>query len=145
MKKLTLHYSCRINAPRDVLFAFHTDTQNLPRITPPWMHVSIVTQAHENVILDITRFFVTSRWEANIALDLQQWSITDTLHKGPLPFFRHQRHFFALKNGTTRMDETLEMVLPFGWVGLLAHPFVKKETDALFAFRHTATQKYFET
>jgi ligand-binding SRPBCC domain-containing protein len=144
MKKLTLHYSCLLNAPREEVFAFHTDTANLPRITPPWMHVCIVDSSQNHVVLDIKRHHITTRWEVDLAFDTHQWSITDTLSKGPLPFFRHHRRFLALENGATCMDESLEMVLPFGWLGMLAHPFVKKETDAMFAFRHKATQRYFE-
>lgn len=144
MKKLTLHYACLLNAPREEVFAFHTDTANLPRITPPWMHVCIVASSPNHVVLDIKRHFITTRWEVDLACDTHQWSITDTLNKGPLPFFKHHRRFLALENGATCMDESLEMVLPFGWLGMLAHSFVKKETDAMFAFRHKASQRYFE-
>lgn len=145
MKKLTLHYSCLINASKEVVFAFHTDTHNLPNITPAWMDVRIVSAHQNHVVLDIKRHFITTRWEVDIACDTHEWSITDTLRKGPLPFFKHHRRFIGLENGKTCMDETITLALPLGWLGVLAHPLIKKETDALFAFRHKATQAFFET
>jgi len=143
MKKLTLHYACLLNTSCDEAFAFHTDPRNLPSITPPWIHVSIISSTPHHVVLDIQRLLLTTRWEIDIALDAHQKSITDTLLKGPLSFFKHHRRFLALENGKTCMDETIELALPLGWLGNLFYPLIRRDMDKMFAFRHHATQTHF--
>ena len=72
MKTYTLNYSCLIEASVHEVCAFHTDTRNLPLITPPSTKVSIVMmemplREKSEVVLDIKRFGVTTRWEMQIA------------------------------------------------------------------------------
>lgn len=42
MKYHTLDYSCLLNANQESVCQFHTDTHNLPLITPPWVNVKII-------------------------------------------------------------------------------------------------------
>lgn len=145
----TLHYSCILNAPINRVYAFHTDTRNLPLITPPWITVDIVRLdspiiEHSRIVLDIKRFGIKTRWEMEIArLDCPH-TLTDAMIAGPFRRFRHERRFLPLQNGETLMSETLSFVLPFGWVGNLLFPFVKRDIDAMFAFRHRATKRCLE-
>ncbi len=148
MKTHTLHYSCLLNASQERVCQFHTDTRNLPPITPPWIHVTIVSMEdpmiEKSIItLDIRRFGIPTRWEMQIQQLQYPTVITDIMLKGPFAFFRHQRHFFAKTPETTLMEETITLVLPFGWLGSLAFGWVKKDMDAMFKYRHNATKAYF--
>lgn len=140
-----LHYSCIINAPIAEVYAFHTDTQNLPTITPPWIHVTIdkmdipMVQG-SRVVLQIKRYGITTRWEMEIEEQSFPCSVIDRMVSGPFPFFRHQRLFSFVNENETRMEETLTIALPFGWLGNLIFPLVKKDMDKMFAYRHNATQ-----
>jgi len=147
MKIHTLHYSCLLNASQERVCQFHTDTHNLPLITPPWINVTVVSMEDPMVeksvvVLDIVRFGVSTRWEMQIQLQCPTM-ITDSMVKGPFAFFRHQRHFVAKTPQTTLMEETITLTLPFGWLGSLAFGWVKKDMDAMFEYRHNATQAYF--
>ncbi len=148
MKVHTLHYSCILNADVQRVFAFHTDTRNLPLITPPWVGVEIVNMTlplteKSTVSLDIKRFGITTRWEMEIATPEFATTITDVMIKGPFRYFKHERHFIPLENNETLMRETISITLPFGWLGNLLYPWIKKDMDDMFEYRHRATQRYF--
>lgn len=148
MKLHTLNYSCVLTASQEAVCQFHTDTHNLPLITPPWIDVTIVqmdTPMVENssVILDIKRYGFSTRWTMNIEKLSCPETVIDVMISGPFSFFRHERRFIALSESETRMDETLTFALPLGWLGNLIAPFIKKDMDKMFAYRHHATQNYF--
>jgi len=142
------HYSCTLNASIEKVCQFHTDTHNLPLITPPWINVTIISMKDPMieksvVTLDIRRFGISTRWEMQIETLECPNTITDLMLKGPFPFFRHERRFSSITSDTTLMEETIMISLPMGWVGALAFGWVKRDMDAMFAYRHSATQAYF--
>lgn len=148
MKAHTLHYSCILNADVERVFAFHTDTRNLPLITPQWVGVDIVNmepplKEKSTVVLDIKRFGITTRWEMEIAVLESPSTITDVMIKGPFKHFKHERHFIPLEDNKTLMRETISISLPLGWLGNLIYPWVKKDMDHMFEYRHKTTQHYF--
>lgn len=148
MKKYILTYDCLLEASSEDVFAFHTDTHNLPLITPPSTHVLIVsmdTPLHEKskVVLDIKRFGITTRWEMEIAVFSYPNAIVDEMIKGPFAFFRHERQFIEIDEKLTHMEETISFSPPFAWLGGILFWFLKKDMDAMFAYRHKATKAYF--
>ena len=144
MKTLILNYQCCFDVPAEIAYDFHTDVKNLPRITPPWIKVAVVSQEKNRVVLDITQHFLTLRWEIDIALDKEHLCITDSARKAPLPYFVHERRFYPSDADTCVMHERIELRLPFGLLGYLFYPLVRHEMNRMFAFRHRATQAYFE-
>ena len=148
MKIHTFTYSCILNTDRENAFAFHTDARNLPRITPPWIKVDIISMLlplKEKSILElaIKRFGITTEWKIEIDSLKFPHTLTDLMVSGPFRYFKHERHFISLNNNETLMNETLSIVLPFGALGNLFYPWVKKEIDAMFEFRHIETQRHF--
>lgn len=148
MKVHTLDYSCLLTASQASVCEFHTDTHNLPLITPPWIDVTIVqmdTPMVENshVILNIKQYGLTTQWNMKIEKLSCPDTVIDLMISGPFAFFRHERRFIALNENETRMDERLSFCLPLGWLGNLISPFIKKEMNKMFAYRHGATQNYF--
>lgn len=148
MKVHTLNYSCVLSASQEAVCNFHTDTHNLPLITPPWIDVTIVQMdtpmvEHSHVILDIKRYGLTTRWNMQIEKLSCPDTVIDLMVSGPFSFFRHERRFTALSEFETRMDEALSFILPFAWLGNLIAPLIKKDMDTMFAYRHNATQNYF--
>lgn len=147
MKIHTLNYTCEVSASAEALFAFHTDTQNLERITPRSIRVQIVSMeppspVRGHVVLDISRFGIATRWEIDIEA-LYPTRIVDILRKGPFSFFRHERHFVSLGADRAQMEEKIEFALPFGWLSAPFAWFVRRDMDAMFAHRHRVTQEYF--
>lgn len=148
MKTHALNYSCLLPASQENVCKFHIDTNNLPLITPPWINVTIISMddpmiEKSTVVLDIHRYGIKTRWEMQIEKLDCPTTITDCMLKGPFPFFRHERRFTAMTADSTLMDETITLALPLGWLGNLIFPLIKQDMDAMFAYRHQATQNYF--
>lgn len=142
MRHYTLFYSCNIDASVEEVYAFHTDTHNLPLITPPSIKVKIVSMEQNIVVLDIKKFGVTTRWEIEIEKQYPQ-SIVDVMRKGPFSYFRHERNFISEGKHRTRMEETITLALPIPLIGNLFFWFVKKDMDTMFAYRHKMTKAHF--
>lgn len=148
MKTFTLHYSCILNASCEEVCSFHMDTHNLALITPPWIDVTIVSMdspmcENSHVVLRIKRFGIPTVWKMKIAHLNCPNTVIDEMVKGPFPFFRHERIFSSLSEAQTQMEEHITLSLPFGFLGVLLFPLVKKDMDKMFAYRHQATQDYF--
>lgn len=127
---------------------FHTDTHNLPLITPPWIDVQIESidepfVEHSRVSLLIKRFRILTRWVMEIETLQCPYIVTDKMISGPFSVFRHQRIFTPLSDSQTQMDEKITIKLPFGWLGNMFFPFIQSDMDKMFAYRHHATQDYF--
>jgi ligand-binding SRPBCC domain-containing protein len=142
MNLYTLHYTCHLDASVEAVCAFHTDTRNLPLITPPSIKVTIVNMESNSVILDIKKFGITTRWEMELEKNCPK-SIVDVMTKGPFTSFRHERIFVAEGENRTRMDEAITLSAPVSLFQSLFFWFVKRDMDAMFAYRHAKTKAYF--
>lgn len=148
MKAFLLHYSCIINAPLNAVCAFHTDTRNLPLITPPWIDVMIMSmdvpmREGSVVELRIKRFGIPMCWKMKIVqLDCPN-SVVDEMLSGPFSVFHHDRRFNALNDRETKMEEFITLSLGIGFLGKWFFPLIKKDMDKMFAYRHKTTQDFF--
>jgi ligand-binding SRPBCC domain-containing protein len=149
MKTHQLTYQCTIDAtPREVC-AFHTDTRNLPLITPPWVNVMIMSmdvpmRLESQVELSIKRFGIPTCWKMKLSELECPHKLTDKMLDGPFPYFHHQRLFTPTEGSKTKMEETITLAMPFSVIGRALFPLVKRDMDRMFAYRHAATQRYFE-
>lgn len=149
MKFFTLHYSCIIDASISEVCTFHTDTRNLPLITPPWIDVRILSMdipIHENsqILLRIKRFGIPTHWKMRIAKLECPYEVSDEMISGPFRFFSHERRFEAISDYQTHMNETITMALGVPLFENIIFPFIRMDMDRMFAYRHKATQTYFK-
>lgn len=143
----TLSYSCILEADPTDVCAFHTDTRNLPLITPPWIDITIVSMDQppregSHIELRIKRFGIPTTWVMTIArLDCPH-TLTDEMIRGPFRTFRHERFFEPLEKSRTRMNETITMEMGWGILDRVIFPLIRRDMEAMFAYRHRATQHY---
>jgi ligand-binding SRPBCC domain-containing protein len=150
MKTYQLHYHCIVNGSRQEVCHFHTDTRNLPLITPPWISVMIMSmdvpmREESHVELEIKRFGIPMYWKMKMSQLKCPEVVSDNMVQGPFPLFHHQRTFKHINNTTTEMEETITLALPFPILGKWLFPWIKRDMDKLFAYRHEATKRHFET
>jgi len=55
----------------------------------------------------------------------------------------HHKHFISEIPGGTLMEDLIHYRLPFGALGKLGAPFVKKQLVEIFRFRESALHKHF--
>jgi ligand-binding SRPBCC domain-containing protein len=141
------HISFEIELPFPVedVFEYRTTEGALERLTPDWQKVSLVHYEGDIPENGTATFLIREKW-----LPPVKWKsafsnyeknkcYTETLVKGPFKKWVHTRHFESLGKNKCKMKDEIEFVLPFGKLGaLLGEKEVRKNLEALFAFRYNA-------
>lgn len=132
------------------VFEFHTDTNNLPLITPPGIKVKILKldsplKKGSKINLKITQFgFISNKWNLVIEEFNRETLISDKQITGPFKYWVHH-HIFIEQEGKTLMTDRIELELPLGFLGKLGYKIlVKKLIDKQFKYRHSVTKKILE-
>lgn len=145
-KTSTLTYSSQIETTPEMLFAFHSDTNNLPEITPPWITVEILDlkpplQEKSKIKLKITQYHLSQIWQMQIDQMQAPHTICDVALKSPFKYFYHKREFTKIDELYTRLTDTITFVLPLYPWSLVALPLIKRDMDRMFAYRHKKTKE----
>lgn len=142
----TFDYRFTVNAPLEVVSAFHEDTRVLKKLTP----FPIFAQVHrfeplgEGSRADFTLWFgpLPVRWQA-VHSEVSISGFTDTQVSGPLKAWRHTHRFEPLPDGRTQVREHIEYAHDSGGRGLLSRLlFAKPGLYLLFTARKFLTRHY---
>ncbi len=141
MKTYTLHREQWISQPRQTVFNFFSQPENLECITPPWLNFRILTPGVEMQRGSIIEYKLRIRglpvrWRTVI----EEWNpplhFTDVQLKGPYKLWRHT-HRFAESGGGTAMEDTVVYALPFGPIGQIVHRLqVARDVNRVFEYRN---------
>lgn len=145
-KKHTFSYTTEIQTTPEKLFEFHSDTNNLPKITPPWIKVKILElnlplEEKSKIKLKITQYFVSQIWQMQIDTMQSPHTICDIALKSPFKSFYHHRSFETVDETTARLTDTITLELPLYPFSGIAVPFIKRDMDRMFGYRHKETNK----
>jgi len=148
-RTVRISFSTDIEVDVQTLYDFHIDTNNLPKITPPWIKVKVVSlelPLHQGseIELDITRFGIAQRWKMQIAELEKPGLVCDKALKSPFASFVHHHRFEAIGGTKSRLCDTLEFSLPFYPLSLIALPFIKQDIRKMFKYRHLQTKTLLE-
>ncbi len=134
--------------PRAQVFAFFSDPRNLERLTPPWLGFRILTPeplpVGEGAVYDYALRLrgLPLRWRTLIAAWREGQGFEDLQIRGPYALWHHRHTFEDLPEGGTRMTDEVHYRLPFGLLGALALPLVKRDVARIFAWREAALRAY---
>ncbi len=138
-----------VQQPVEAVFPFFSNAENLQEITPPWVHLRILS-VEPNPLRKGTRLAYALRWgifPIRWLTEIVEWEppqrFVDVQLKGPYRLWRHE-HRFVAADGGTRICDDVQYMLPLGWLGKLAHRFkVQKDLEKIFAYRREAIKKHF--
>lgn len=147
--KHILQFETMIECSVEALFAFHADTHNLPRITPPGTTVTIIHLEEElkegnQAILDIKKGLLSFRWELIFERVDYPNLIVDVATKSPFRLFRHEHHFITVDDTHTMLSDRIEFSLPLSILNTPIVWFVKRDMQKMFAYRHAQTKQLLE-
>jgi ligand-binding SRPBCC domain-containing protein len=139
-----------IDAPIERVFHFHDDTQNLLKITPPNIKVTIETMGSPGlgyeVTLKIRQFlFFVMRWHVKITEYQPPVLMVDEQVRGPFASWKQTRRLQTV-NGKTELTDIVEYETPFGFLGRIANTLViRRQVEEMFSYRQAATKRLLES
>jgi ligand-binding SRPBCC domain-containing protein len=130
-----------IARPLPDVFAFFQRPENLVNITPPWMHIMVLSPSPvamaQGIDIDyaIRLFGVRLRWRSRITAYDPPHSFVDEQLKGPYALWQHRHTFTPEGQGVIARDE-VSYALPFGALGRAAQwIYVRWALNAIFNYR----------
>lgn len=123
------------------VFAFFADASNLEAITPPELKFRILTplpiEMATGILIDyrLSLFGVPFSWRTEISVWEPGERFVDRQLSGPYRLWEHEHRFEALGPARTRVADVVQYELPFGPLGRLAHPLVRRKLDHIFSHR----------
>jgi ligand-binding SRPBCC domain-containing protein len=126
--------------PRPEVFALFADPRNLVRLTPPRLHLRLLTpltQLATGVSLDfrVRWLGIPLRWRSFVREYDPPHRFVDVQVVGPWARWEH-RHLFLEEGGGTWVEDRVTYGLPFGALGRLAHAaLVHRQLRAAWTYR----------
>lgn len=138
-----------IEAPRLEVAPFFEAPENLELLTPPFLGFRIKTQGpiqmRSGTLIDYSLSLrgIPLRWRTLIEEFVPGHRFVDVQVRGPYRRWRHV-HTFSDESGGTRLRDQVELELPLGRLGDLAFRFfVRRDLEAIFAYRGRVIAKRF--
>lgn len=146
MKTFWLRKNIWLPHPRDKVFAFFSNPGNLDRLTPAWLHFTILTPAtqamRQGALIDYRLRIrgIPIRWQSEISVWDPPKRFVDRQIKGPYSLWVHEHSFEQSDNGTVVGDNVEYAVLG----GSLVRKFlVVPDLERIFAYRHKMLTELF--
>ena len=138
MAEFRLHSSVLLRYPRERVFDFFADAENLNLLTPPWLRFSILTPLPidmakgTRIEYRIRLRGIPVRWVSEITEWEPPARFTDEQVRGPYSLWAHNHLFEETPEGTLAIDEVTYRV-PGG--RLINWLFVSRELRRIFYYR----------
>lgn len=144
--KHTLTFEIPLACSVETLFTFHSDTNNLPLITPLDTTVEVikleeVLKEGNIAVLKIKKGILSFVWELVFETVRYPELIVDVATRSPFKAFRHEHHFIKVDETHSILRDKITFSLPFWPLSFIAVWFVKRDMQKMFAYRHQKTQE----
>jgi ligand-binding SRPBCC domain-containing protein len=141
MKLYRLHSKQTLPISVEEAWAFLSDPNNLAAITPEHMGFHILSGAERPMYPgQIIQYKVspfsgfTTKWVTEITHMQQGSYFVDEQRFGPYSLWHH-KHFINPLNEGVEMEDIIDIKLPFGILGQLGYPLIKKQLVKIFEYR----------
>ena len=142
MKIFRLEKSINLPITIEECWQFFSSPKNLKVITPSYMGFNIIdveeTSMYPGQIIkyNVTPLFgINMKWVTEISHAEKNKFFVDEQRFGPYKFWHH-KHIFKVIDGGVKVIDILDYALPFGFLGVLFHPYlIKPKLDEIFNYR----------
>lgn len=140
-----------VPASLEACWNFFSDPRNLRRITPANLDFQVLTDVPERVYPGMMIEYrvrplwgIRMTWLTEITHVEPMRYFADEQRVGPYALWHHEHFFTSRSDGLTEIRDLVHYVLPFGWLGDLAHPLlVKPQLDQIFGVRRRVVDEIF--
>ncbi len=145
MKTFWLKRRLWLPQPRDKVFEFFANPQNLDRLTPGWLHFEILRTTPimaSGVLLDYRLRLrgIPIRWQSEVTAWQPPYRFVDRQTKGPYSLWIHEHLFDEHESGTWVRDN-VEYAVPGGIV--VQRFLVAPDIERIFSYRHRVLEELF--
>ena len=142
MKIFRLEKSINLPITIEECWQFFSSPKNLKVITPAYMGFNIIdveeTSMYPGQIIkyNVTPLFgINMKWVTEISHAEKNKFFVDEQRFGPYKFWHH-KHIFKVIDGGVKVIDILDYALPFGFLGVLFHPYlIKPKLNEIFNYR----------
>ncbi len=150
MKIYNLHKTQKLPITLDKAWEFLCNPANLSKLTPPEMHMNIISGADRPMYAgQVLQYSVTplagfkTKWVSEITQYEDKKYFVDLQLYGPYAFWHH-KHFVHEIDGGVEMEDIIDYKVPLGFLGQLMHPIlVKPKLDDIFNYRTQKLEELF--
>jgi ligand-binding SRPBCC domain-containing protein len=140
----TFVYRSRIAASADDVYAWHLRPGAFERLAPPWESVRMLDRGNgvadgSRVELELSNGLFRQRWTAEHRDIVPGKRFRDIQVRGPFAKWEHTHLFTADGTHACWLEDRIEFAPPFGGLGWLALPYLRRKLQATFAYRHRTT------
>lgn len=134
--------------PISDVFPFFAAAENLAKLTPPELgfrirsELPIVMRTGALIDYTIRLYGLPLRWRTEITHWDPPHSFVDIQLSGPYAKWEHTHTFLEERGGTTMTDRVV-YALPFGVMGRIAEPLVRRQLKRIFEYREVSLQRAF--
>lgn len=146
MKTFRLRKQIWLPQPREKVFGFFSDPQNLDRLTPQWLKFKILTATPlvmaPGTLLDYRLRLrgIPIRWRSEITAWEPPGRFVDKQIRGPYSLWVHE-HLFETKDNGTLVTDNVEYAVPAG--KLVQQLLVAPDLERIFDYRHRMLRNLF--
>ncbi len=143
---MQLHTEVWLPVPRQRVFAFFAEAENLQALTPEWLGFTILSPRPitmgRNTIIDyrISLRGIPMKWRTDIIVWEPPDLFVDSQVRGPYKRWVHT-HQFSETDGGTLVEDTVDFDM-FG--GRLMLWYVARDLRRIFTYRHDALRRSFD-
>lgn len=142
-----LYFKTFIKCSAEDLFIFHTNTENIFKITPKNIKVKVLSQgevyAGKIIEIDTWKFGIKTSWKVKVSKLVFPIKLVDEAIVSPFKHWVHRHEFIECEGGCYLIDE-IDYTLPFGLLGKFLEPFLNFDLKHMFNYRHKETKKLLE-
>lgn len=142
-----LRTSQRLPFPLARVFDFFSRAENLGAITPPSLGFEILTglpitmRVGTRIEYRIRLHGIPMKWRTLITTWEPPYTFVDVQERGPYAMWEHTHRFRPDGPDATVMEDEVRYRLPFGLLGLVALPLVRRQVDSIFAYRRQTVER----